>query len=176
MTVFQRTRRGALFASLGIGWLLAAAPFLRINTTASMPLGLWGIASPAFDLSRGSAVLTCLPEKPSALGLQRGYLIHGECPGDVEAALKRVAAVAGDTVTVAPGGLSVNGIALPGTVPRERDSNGLDLQSVPAGTYTVEPGTVWLTGGSPKSYDSRYFGAVPIVGIRGLAFPIITQP
>ena len=174
MTLSQSVQRGSLLAACALGWGLAAAPHVRINTTPSMPLGLWGVVSPAYAMPRGTAVLACLPGKAAVLAAERGYLVHGDCPGDVEVVLKRIAAVAGDVVTVSPAGITVNGVDLPGTAQRKHDSAGRDMPAVPAVTYTVEPGMVWLNTSQPRSYDSRYFGAVPLVSVHGRAFPIIT--
>lgn len=174
MTLLQDARRASLMAACALGWGLAASPHLRINTTPSMPLGLWGVVSPAYALPRGTAVLACLPGQAAIFASVRGYIAHGDCPGDVEVVLKRIVAVAGDVVTVSEGGLAVNGVALPGTAPRKHDTAGRDMPAVPAGTYAVEPGTVWLSTSQTRSYDSRYFGAVPLVSVHGRAFPIIT--
>jgi type IV secretory pathway protease TraF len=39
----------------------------------------------------------------------------------------------------------------------------------------VQPGHVWLAGsGHDRSWDSRYFGPVPVAGVRGVARPILT--
>jgi type IV secretory pathway protease TraF len=35
------------------------------------------------------------------------------------------------------------------------------------------PGQVWLLSGhDPRSFDSRYFGAIPTANVRGVARPL----
>jgi type IV secretory pathway protease TraF len=47
------------------------------------------------------------------------------------------------------------------------------LRPVPAGFHSVRTGEVWLLSvHHPRSFDSRYFGAVPVTNIQGVARPI----
>jgi type IV secretory pathway protease TraF len=44
-----------------------------------------------------------------------------------------------------------------------RDALGRPLPQVPAGTYPVLPGTVWVISSYNRfSFDSRYFGPIPL--------------
>jgi type IV secretory pathway protease TraF len=44
----------------------------------------------------------------------------------------------------------------------------------PAGTYQVPPGEIWTVSSySPESFDSRYFGPVPLANVRGRARPLL---
>jgi type IV secretory pathway protease TraF len=46
---------------------------------------------------------------------------------------------------------------------------------VPWGRRRVAPGEVWLFGfHNPRSWDARYFGPVPLSGVRGVLQPILT--
>ena len=124
---------------------------------------------------RRCVVIACLSGAEATEAEDRGYLGLGSCPGGVEPVVKPVAAVAGDVITVTPKGIVVNGTALPHTAPLAKDSAGRPLQAVPAGTYRVAPGTVWLSPGhDPRSFDSRYFGPVPIAAIRAGVKPLVT--
>lgn len=78
-------------------------------------------------------------------------------------------AVAGDTVTVAPGApLIVNGKAVPDSAPEA------GMPAWTPGTYTVQPGELWVISSySGGSFDSRYFGPVAVKNLRGLAAPIL---
>lgn len=168
--------RGLRYAGVGVAMLLGVMPYVRFNMTNSMPLGLWATRGEASTIDRGIAVMVCLPYEVSGLALARRYLVHGECPGDIESVLKTVAAVAGDQVLVSPAGIAVNGQIIPGTVQRAQDSQGREMQVVAAGTYAVAPGTVWLVSNhDPLSFDSRYFGPVPAVNVRGVAYPILVS-
>src|SRR5881296_3871198 len=81
---------------------------LRLNLTGSLPVGLY-VAAGGTPV-RGALVLVCLPPEVAAFASARGYVPRGgACPGGVLLIGKPVLAIAGDTVTVTPTGLLVNG-------------------------------------------------------------------
>ncbi len=50
---------------------------------------------------------------------------------------------------------------------------GRPLPPFPSGTYQVRPGQLWLLSGhDPRSFDSRYFGPVPVANVQGVARPV----
>ena len=126
--------------------------------------------------TRDGWVAACLPEKTSTWGRERGYLQAGPCPPGASEILKRVAALPGDLVDVTPFGLWVNGRFL--RCPRRaHDAIGRPVPAVPPGTYRVAPGTVWLYSDySLSSWDSRYYGPLPLTGLRSTARPLWTTP
>lgn len=138
---------------------IALSRTLRINFTSSLPRGIYRtVVGPP---SRGTIVIACLPSAVGEFARSRRYLWRGDCPGGVAPIGKVVSAVAGDTVMVTAGGLSVNGHRLPNTRPLAYDRQGRPLQRVSDGAYLVARGTLWLTSShSPASFDSRYFGPV----------------
>ena len=75
----------------------ASALGVRINTTPSMPVGLWVVSGKS--ASRGAIVLACLTGPAATEGKARGYVGPGSCPDHAEPLVKPVAAVAGDVVT-----------------------------------------------------------------------------
>jgi conjugative transfer signal peptidase TraF len=147
---------------------------LRVPRTESVPPGLYLLT---YDTpQRGKFIVACLPERLGAYARKRGYLAPGRCPGGVSEVVKRVAALPGDLVVVDESGLTVNGTPLPRTARLRRDSDGRPVAAVPPGRYRVEPGTVWLYAThSPKSWDSRYYGAVPLGGVRSTALRLWTS-
>jgi type IV secretory pathway protease TraF len=67
----------------------------------------------------------------------------------------------------------VNGEPVADTAQLDEDSAGRPLRPIPTGTYNVPAGAVWLLSGhDPRSFDSRYFGAVPRANIQGIARPV----
>lgn len=173
------TRRLPIALALGVGvsglaLFGAGAAGLRVNMTASMPRGLWHVAPAAGPIPRGAIVSLCLPSGPLLrLALRRGYLGAGRCPGGAEPLLKPVVAIAGDLVRVTAAGIAVNGALLPNSAALKQDRTGHPLRTVPPGTYRVGPGAVWLVSSyAARSFDSRYFGPVPVADIQGLAHPI----
>ncbi|MDB5402709.1 MAG: traF [Rhodopila sp.] len=157
-------------ATLVTAWAVG----LRVNDTTSMPRGLWQVSGVAAPLRRGQIVTVCLPDTASSrVAVARGYLDAGTCSGGYEPLVKPIAAVAGDLVTVTPQGVNVDGRLVDNTAQRVRDSAGRPLRPFPPGVYPVMPGQVWLLSGHDgRSFDSRYFGPVPVTNVRGLARPL----
>jgi conjugative transfer signal peptidase TraF len=153
--------------------LAAHALRLRINWTSSMPLGLYR-ESPG-PLERGALVLICLPEEVVRMGRQRGYLPSGSCPGGVSPIVKELVAIAGDEIELREDFLSVNGVIVDRTPLRPNDSLGRTLAHAPTGRFVVAPGEIWVLGQHrERSWDSRYFGPIPIASVVGAARPLLT--
>lgn len=154
---------------------IAGTAGVRINTSPSMPRGVWWIA-PASDVRRGDAVVVCAPPDAARLGRERGYLGVGGCSNGSEPLLKIVAAGAGDAVAVGAFGLAVNGEVLADTTPLPQDMAGRDLRAWPPGIYTVQTGTAWVTTPRANSWDSRYWGPVRLADVLGVARPVAVWP
>ena len=163
-------------AAVLVSGTLAAAQVsgFRVNATRSMPVGLWRVAPMLAELHRGEVVTVCPPDTASTRdAAARGYIAAGTCPGGYEPLIKPVAAVAGDQVMVGRAGISVNGVLLDGTAQLGRDSAGRVLQAVPFGVHPVPAGHVWLLAGhDARSWDSRYFGPVPVSDVQAVARPV----
>jgi conjugative transfer signal peptidase TraF len=156
---------------------LANALGLRINLTASMPVGLYHAqARTAGSLQRDTLVLICPPDTPAfQLALKRNYIGAGSCPNHSQPLLKPVAAVPGDTVTLSPQGVRVNRTWLPHSPILSKDSAGRPLSHWPFGQYAVRSGEVWLLSThSRQSYDSRYFGPMDEAQITTTVTPLWT--
>jgi conjugative transfer signal peptidase TraF len=159
--------------------LLIAVPFtlstlgLRINTSASLPLGLYRLTDR--PPVRSSLVLVCPPQAAAHLARTRSYLPAGACPGGVQPLGKMVLATAGDTVEVSARGLAVDGQAIPASRPSAADSAGRPLRAFPLGVYHLSSGELWLYAPHPRSFDSRYFGAVSSSRLLGALQPLWTD-
>ena len=147
---------------------------IRISTTDSAaPAGVYRIAG--HEVRRGELVAACLPLRAAKLGLARGYLRAGDCPGNAEPVDKVIGALPGDLLDIEPGWVSVNGVRFPDSAMASRDSAGHPLAHVAWGKRRVAPGEVWLFGfNDRRSWDSRYFGPVPLAAIRGELKPVVT--
>lgn len=145
------------------------------NHSASMPIGVWQVQHrPA---GRGDVVLVCPADTVLfRAARQAKYLLHGTCPGGFAPLLKPVAAVAGDQVRVTAEGASVNGRRVANTRLQRVDGAGRLLPRNQVGLHTVAPGEVWLLSSyNAYSFDSRYFGPLPVASVRGVAHPIMVE-
>lgn len=149
------------------------------NLTDSEPEGVWQKIGSVADMRRGDIVEVCLPTETPAIARLRAMRYFGGvgCPDTMTPLLKPAAALPGDVVQVnAVSGISVNGTLLPNTAQLARDGAGHLLPHTPDGRYTVPPGMVWLISTyNPISLDSRYFGPVPIAGVRAVMRPVWTR-
>ena len=126
---------------------------LRMNTSASLPVGLY-IAS-----SEGNYVEFCPDDHSLSSG--RHYRAKGVCPDGAAPLLKPLVAKPGDQVVFNPAGLAVNGKLIPHTAPLSRDSEGRPLSHWSFGNYATAPRTLWVASSyNFRSYDSRYFGPI----------------
>jgi conjugative transfer signal peptidase TraF len=172
-------RHRAVILALGLGVVsaggIAALGWVggfRLNATPSYPLGLWRIERPVGPIKVGDLVFICMPPGPGlTLGLERGYLRAGLCPGGAGPLIKTVAAMPGAHVEVGRS-VTVDGRALGHSRVRLADAEGRALVAYAGGV--VQPGHLYLHSDYTGSYDSRYFGPLPDVGLLGLARPVAT--
>ena len=150
-----------LLRALGLQW----------NLSASMPLGLY--LPTERSLLPGEIVAVCLPAAMATLARERGYLHRGACPTGVQPVLKRIAAVAGDVVTVQPEGVRINDTRIPHSQVATQDRQGRTLPHAPWGTMTLQRHQLWLMSTQhPHSLDSRTFGVVSIFDVIATAIPL----
>lgn len=155
---------------------LVVARTLRINVSPSIPVGLYFIERHVGAPRRGTIVLVCLPDSIAAVGRERGYLLRGSCPGGVAPVGKPVFAIAGDTVIVRGGCIRSRGITVY-ALSLVIDASGRSLRHITDGIGIVPPGMMWLLSTwSGRSWDSRYYGAVPVSGVQGVARQIMRAP
>ena len=148
---------------------LFAASGLRINVTASEPMGLYVVS----DGPDANLVEFCPAEPFARLAIVRGWRGAGNCPDGAAPLLKPVVAHAGDVVELLARGIAVNGHLLPNTAPLSRDSQGRPLQPWPFGQYVVGANAAWVASSyNSHSFDSRYFGPVPVSSIRDHLRPL----
>lgn len=163
------------YAVLALFGALAAAGIVRLNTTPSLPRGVY-LLVPAWGRapSPGDDVFACMPPGRAArLALARGYVAPSrrDCPSGGVPLLKHVLAAEGDTVAVGPAGVVVRGrrVGLPAPV---RDRLGRPLRPV-SGVHVVGPGALWLGSDIANGYDSRYLGPVGQEHVLGRAYRVV---
>src|SRR5262249_1859719 len=114
---------------------LAAITGARINTSYSLPLGIYLRT----DDSHAQLIEFCPIQPFAAESSERGYRTRGSaCSDGAVPLLKPVVAVGGDRVILAAEGMRVNGRLLPKTAPLFRDGVGRSLHPWPFGSYVVE--------------------------------------
>lgn len=154
---------GAGIACLGLTIVLPPPPRLVWNASASAPIGLYAV-SPGAALKRGDMVIARPPAEARQLAARRRYL-----PLRVPL-VKRVAAVAGDTICGMDNVVTVN--EKPLATRRAADAAGRPLP-VWQGCVRLGPGRVFLlTTEIPDSFDGRYFGPTLAQDVVGKATPL----
>ena len=90
------------------------------------------------------------------------------------AVIKKVAAVAGARIGL-QNGITINGAAVPHAFVLAKDGKGRPLPQL--ADFTVPDGEVFLLSDhKPRiSFDSRYYGSVPLKNVQGHITPIWTK-
>jgi conjugative transfer signal peptidase TraF len=163
----------AMLAVVVVIYLISGVFGLVVNTTSSMPIGLYQ-RLPLDDVAHGSIVIACMPawaiERYKAMGLT---MDGGPCAENTTSIIKRVAALPGDVVSVTSKGVYINGVRWRGSRLQRLSSTGSVLPTPYLGqTLRVKEGQVWLLTHSTTSYDSRYWG--PATTVLSIARPILT--
>lgn len=163
-----RTRRALVhvlrLVLIFFGLIVACAILgIRFNLTESLPQRVFIVTN-----DDSAPIVEFCPQGPAArLSIERGYRRPGICADGGAPLLKPVVARPGDVVEVSSNGIMVNGKLLRNSAPRAKDSRGRPLNSWPEGTYVVAAGFIWVVSQyHPLSFDSRYYGPVPIALIR----------
>ena len=167
----RKQKRNALFIIL-IGSILAAlicSECFILNTTASVPRGLW-------------LKLDTLPQKSDFVQVPvDAFKSIDWCPpeyfrkniwGKNKPFLKIVAGVKGDRIEQDKNGLIlINGVPFPNSAPISHDRAGRPLKAFRL-PVTLASGEVWLLSDSPHGFDSRYLGAADILKCQK-TFPLL---
>ena len=159
----RRLARRALFVGvwLALTFALVFGAGLRFNPTPSLPKGIYRLA-PGLP-AKNDLVSFCLEGEFAELALERGYLESGSCPSGLRPLLKRLAALPGDSVD-------------PSTFPiRSVDSHGRSISPalIPG---VVPPGMALVLADHPGSFDSRFFGFVPLDSLQRIEPVFVFNP
>jgi len=164
-------RPAGVLAALVLGVALVAASTLPLsrriiyNPTPSAPVG-WYTVAPVDALQALDIVLAWLPEGSAAVADERQYLPRGV------PILKEIGAREGQSVCVADGGVSIDGMTVAHA--RLRDGAGRALTAW-KGCRLLAAGELFLLSRSSEaSFDSRYFGPIMQDAVIGKATPVWT--
>jgi conjugative transfer signal peptidase TraF len=171
--VALRALRLYVLAAAGIACAFAAAAAidasgyeLVVNTSPSMPSGLYLIARGAVPMQRGDVVLFAPPEDVRALVYGRGWLPDGT------PLLKIVGGIAGDAYCVHDGRFVVAGVDA-GPV-FSRDSQGRPIPQTVGCRRVAEDEFLPVASTLDRSFDGRYFGAVSVRNALGVGRALVT--
>jgi conjugative transfer signal peptidase TraF len=157
------TAAAAALGALTIG--PKPAPHFVWNASESVPTGLYGV-QPARRFIVTDLVVAFPPDPLATFLAEGGYLPRGV------PLIKRVLALPAQIVCRKDLTITVDGIEMGAA--RERDRRGR-LLPVWQGCRAVNQGEVFLMNwDEPASFDSRYFGALPLSAIVGRAVPLWT--
>lgn len=162
---------GLSVTALGLLFYAAGA---RVNTTRSIPVGLYWTSSKPVE--RGAYVLLCPPPgKVFAEAKRRGYLTTGFCLGKLGYMMKKILAAKDDAVAITDAGVTVNGAMLPLSAPMVADRFGRPLPRYQHATFTISDNEVLVMSDvNSKSFDGRYFGPILRSQIKTVIVPVIT--
>ncbi len=171
MIVISRERSGlviGMVAVLPALWLIFAISNYRINWTASYPMGIWQIKEPDRAYKVGDLVFICPPSTRPEIteARKRGYLRPGSCPGNLAPLIKRIVATQGQLIEVGES-IWIDGQPLDHSELLALDDQGRALPIHPSGP--VPPAHIFVHSNHRASYDSRYFGSLPVTTIIGHA-------
>ena len=162
---------GLMFTGLHLG--------LVFNYTHSAPFGLYGAIPESAHTRRDPApfIFFCPDVRwPSMKGQPNYRSPMRTCPDGFSPLIKPVVAWPGDTVETTPQGIMVNGVFLEHTLPLTYDSAGSAIHPYPYESYRVQKDQLWAVSSfSPRSFDSRYFGPIPIRSVHLWIRPLLVE-
>ena len=151
---------------ISIGAMLTLGYWFNLNwnLTPSLPMGIYRTEKVDRANLKGKIVSFCPPDTVIFRAARdQGTLKWGHCPSGFAPLLKRVVAVPGDVVRV------VNRVVVNG-----KSVNHGSLIKEVAALYrstpvlqTLTDRELWVMGDTEDSFDSRYFGAIPVGSVIG---------
>lgn len=144
--------------------ILALVPALALLGARAWLVEPFTVSSDSMEptIAQGSVVLMYKPAAASGT-VDRGVVVAFTSPEDGHVAIKRVIAVAGQSVAIRDAELFVDGLHV--------DEPFIDHSRIDAtyfGPVTVPAGSIFVLGDNRGvSIDSRDYGAVPLTAVQG---------
>lgn len=136
--------------------LLPKTKYFFMNTTTSLPLGIYYISKESLSLGK-----TVVFQKPTFLTkMDKNWLIKKGV------FLKKITAVPGDKVCTRNNRLSINDNEI-GLI-KSKDRNGDPLPNIINSEFcrNLIPGEFWTGTDHPNSFDSRYYGPIMAANLK----------
>lgn len=170
-TMNKSAQNTVITIALALFLLHAIVPYFQgsliINTTSSQPRGLYHRTP--LVVEKGALISVQLPSRIQTFMAERKWIAPSM------QSLKRIIALPGDTITCSGDTFEINHVPF-GKIATV-DSLGRSLPqffSAANTPFTVPPDTVLLGSTHHRSFDSRYYGPVPISCLLSGAEPILT--
>ncbi|MBU1386942.1 MAG: conjugative transfer signal peptidase TraF [Proteobacteria bacterium] len=145
----------------------------RINLTSSLPLGIWKIDKSFARIEKGDYVWFTPTKKIADFALKRGYLEKNtNCENNAIPLLKIVYGLPGDKYSFHQNAIRINNVPVKNLKRRETDSKDRPMPKISNGI--IRENQLFVLTMHSHSYDSRYYGTIPIENVIGTAKPILT--
>uniref|UniRef100_E6QCP3 Putative Conjugal transfer protein traF n=1 Tax=mine drainage metagenome TaxID=410659 RepID=E6QCP3_9ZZZZ len=165
---------GVLVLNAAVG-LWMQYQHLVLNDSTCEPVGLYQLLGSPYPLHDGELVEVEIPGPTHHAAVAEGLKYHWFPAG--QPWIKEIAAVPGQTVTLARSGVRVGGHTLPNShVDRWTPGHHHRIVHYPFGTYHLKRGQVWLYAPGNYAFDSSYYGPVPESHILQRVVPWWTIP
>jgi len=151
--------RGTLILAACVLAAVGSTRVLRLNVSGSVAYGLYALRPVPVHLDHGTLVVLPVPRSVRAWHSRWLPLV------------KPIAALPGDQVCATDGVLWVAGVSYG---PVLTASHGHPLPHIDDGCQVVPEGSLFLASPMVRSLDSRYYGAVSVIDIAAVAFPVVT--
>jgi conjugative transfer signal peptidase TraF len=162
-----------ILASVIILGCLLYAIGIRLNLSSSLPLGVWKIDKSFSHIEKGDHVWFTPTKEIAKFALQRDYLErNNQVENNCVPLLKIVYGLPGDTYTFHDDFIRINNVPVEKAKRRRTDSKGRPMPQISNGI--VRPNHLFVLTLNTHSFDSRYYGTIPIKNVKGTAIPILT--
>lgn len=145
------------------------------NFSDSMPAGIYRIVNE--PIKRGSIVVFCLNDEAAKISKARGYVdsyfLPTGCANHLISLIKPVVAVAGDSVSQNYQGIKVNGNFVLNSAFLIKDSKGRLMPKPSLPEIVPKNQLLLISSYSRFSWDSRYYGFIPVKDIRAVVRPFL---
>lgn len=145
----------------------------RLNVTPSLARGIYRLSDD--PPKRGDVVAFCLSGSNAELARERDYILGGSCPSGLRPLMKQLAGVSSDLVAIEENGILCgprDDLKLWPVHTRTHDRKGRLLTPAHIRGRVPEGMALVLTL-HPGSFDSRYFGFVPLASLQKME-PVLT--
>lgn len=135
----------------------------RLNYSNSESIGIWEILPLTSIPKKGDHVIFCRPISVTSL--------HESCKPYL---IKTIVGVPGDRVSMNTQGVHINQLLLN----ESRILNSRPSKYSLEKSFILSPNTFWVYGSNnpTRSYDSRYFGPIPLASIKAKAKLVYALP